>query len=116
MKIKTGDEVLVIAGKDKGAKGTVLKVLPEVDKVIVEGVNRMKRHVRKEQTARGAVVGGIETVEAPIHVSNVALLDADGKPTKVGARREEVTKTRTDGTTYAAARNVRIARRTGKDI
>jgi large subunit ribosomal protein L24 len=115
MKIKAGDEVIVIAGKDKGVRGTVLSVLPERDKVIVEGVNRMKRHVRKDTTARGAVVGGIETVEAPIHISNVALV-ADGKATKVGARRENVTKTRTDGTTLDTSRGVRVARRTGKDI
>ncbi len=115
MKIKTGDEVLVIAGKDKGVKGTVIAVFEERNKVIVEGVNRMKRHVRKEQTTRGAVVGGIETVEAPIHVSNVALI-ADGSATKVGARREKVTKKRTDGTTYEGTRGVRVARHSGKDI
>ena len=115
MKIKSGDEVLVIAGKDKGAKGTVLAVFEERNKVIVEGVNRMKRHVRKEQTTRGVVVGGIETIEAPIHVSNVQLL-VDGKATKVGARRDNVTKNRTDGTTYEGSRGVRVARRTGKDI
>jgi len=115
MKIKAGDEVIVIAGKDKGARGTVLSVLPERDKVIVEGVNRMKRHVRKDTTARGAVVGGIETVEAPIHVSNVQLI-ADGKATKVGARRDKVTKTRADGSTYEGSRGVRVARRSGKDI
>ena len=115
MKIKTGDEVLVIAGKDKGAKGTVLAVFPEADKVIVEGVNRMKRHVRKDTTTRGAVVGGIETVEAPIHVSNVQLI-ADGKATKVGARRETVTKSRTDGSTFETTRGIRVARRSGKDV
>ena len=79
MKIKKGDEVLVIAGKDKGAKGTVLEVLAERNRVIVEGVNRIKRHVRKEDTTRGAVVGGIETVEAPIHISNVKLAKDDKK-------------------------------------
>lgn len=115
MKIKAGDEVLVIAGKDKGVKGKVLSVDDIRNTVIVEGVNRMKRHVRKEQTARGAVVGGIETVEAPINVSNVQLL-VDGKATKVGSRREVVTKTRADGTTYETTRGVRVARRTGKDI
>ena len=114
MKIKTGDEVIVIAGKDKGAKGTVLAVLNERDRVIVEGVNRIKRHVRKDTTTRGAVVGGIETVEAPIHISNVALV-ADGKATKVGARRESVTKTRADGSTYETTRGIRVARKTGKD-
>lgn len=115
MKIKTGDEVLVIAGKDKGVRGTVLSVDLEKNKVIVEGVNRMKRHVRQTTTARGAVVGGIETVEAPIHISNVQLL-VDGKPTRVGARRDEVTKTRADGTTYESTRGIRVARRTGKDV
>ena len=115
MKIKAGDEVLVIAGKDKGVKGKVLSVDDLRNTVIVEGVNRMKRHVRKEQTARGAVVGGIETVEAPINVSNVQLL-VDGKATKVGSRREVVTKTRADGTTYETTRGIRVARRTGKDI
>jgi large subunit ribosomal protein L24 len=115
MKIKVGDEVLVIAGKDKGVRGTVLSVLLERNRVVVEGVNRMKRHVRKDTTARGAVVGGIETVEAPIHVSNVALI-VDGKASKVGARREKMTKTRTDGTSLETTRGVRVARRTGKDI
>ena len=114
MKIKTGDEVIVIAGKDKGAKGTVLAVLNERNRVIVEGVNRIKRHVRKDTTTRGAVVGGIETVEAPIHISNVALV-ADGKATKIGARRESATKTRADGSTYETTRGVRVARKTGKD-
>ena len=90
MKIKTGDEVLVIAGKDKGSKGTVLAVFEDRNKVIVEGVNRMKRHVRKEQTTRGAVVGGIETVEAPIHVSNVMVVCPEtDHPTRVGYRRDE---------------------------
>ncbi|MEI6404505.1 MAG: 50S ribosomal protein L24 [Actinomycetes bacterium] len=115
MKIKTGDEVIVIAGKDKGARGTVLTVLAERNRVIVEGVNRMKRHVRKDTTTRGAVVGGIETVEAPIHISNVALV-ADGKASKVGARRETVSKTRADGTSYETTRGVRVSRRSGKDI
>ena len=115
MKIKTGDEVLVIAGKDKGVRGKVLSIDAENNKVIVEGVNRMKRHVRQTTTARGAVVGGIETVEAPIHVSNVQLV-VDGKPTRVGARRNDVTKTRADGTTYEGTRGVRVARSTGKDI
>jgi large subunit ribosomal protein L24 len=115
MKINAGDEVIVIAGKDKGARGTVLSVLPDRDRVIVEGVNRMKRHVRKDTTTRGAVVGGIETVEAPIHISNVALV-TDGKRTKVGSRREQVNKTRADGTTLETTRGVRVARRTGKDV
>jgi len=115
MKIKAGDEVLVIAGKDKGVKGKVLSVDAARNTVIVEGVNRMKRHVRKEQTTRGAVVGGIETVEAPIHASNVQVISG-GKPTKVGARREKQIKTRADGSTFETTKGVRVARKTGKDV
>jgi large subunit ribosomal protein L24 len=71
--VKKGDTVLVIAGKDKGVKGKVLQVLVDQDKVIVEGVNRIKKHVKSGQTARGAVTGGIVTQEAPVHISNVKL-------------------------------------------
>ena len=77
--VKKGDSVLVIAGKDKGVKGKVLEVLTEADKVIVEGVNRVKKHKKVTTGARGAVVGGIETVEAPIHISNVKLAKDDKK-------------------------------------
>lgn len=71
--VKKGDTVLVIAGKDKGVRGTVLSVDVEKNRVLVEGVNRVKRHTRVSQGARGATVGGILTVEAPIHISNVKL-------------------------------------------
>ena len=83
MKIKKGDTVQVIAGKDKGARGKVIQAYPRDDKVLVEGVNRVKKHTRITQTQRGAKSGGIVTQEAPIHVSNVMLV-VDGKPVRVG--------------------------------
>jgi large subunit ribosomal protein L24 len=116
-KIRKGDTVQVISGKDKGLTGTVLVVYPDRDKVLVEGVNRVKRHTKVGQSARGAKTGGIVTQEAPIHISNVMLVEPDSKkPTRVGFRRETVDKTRPDGTTYQAQRNVRIAKRSGEDI
>jgi large subunit ribosomal protein L24 len=104
MKIKKGDTVLVIAGKDKGAKGKVIQAYPETGKVLVEGVNRIKKHTRITQTQRGAQSGGIVTQEAPINVSNVMVVDSDGKPTRVGYR------------TNDEGKRVRISRRNGKDI
>jgi len=83
MKVKKGDTVVVIAGKDKGAKGKVIQALPRQDKVIVEGVNRVKKHERIRTTQRGAKTGGIVTQEAPIDVSNVMLV-VDGHPVRVG--------------------------------
>jgi large subunit ribosomal protein L24 len=104
MKVKKGDTVVVIAGKDKGAKGKVIQAYPERERVLVEGVNRIKKHTRITQTQRGAQSGGIVTQEAPIHVSNVMVVDSDGKPSRVGYRIGE------DG------KKVRISRRNGKDI
>jgi large subunit ribosomal protein L24 len=104
MKVKKGDTVLVIAGKDKGAKGKVIQAYPTRDRVLVEGVNRIKKHTRVSQNQRGAQSGGIVTQEAPIHVSNVMVVDSDGKPTRVG-------KTTTDD-----GKRVRISRRSGKEI
>ena len=104
MKVKKGDTVQVIAGKDKGAKGKVIQAYPENDRVLVEGVNRIKKHTRVTQTQRGAQSGGIVTQEAPIHVSNVMVVDSDGKPTRVGK------KTTDDG------KRVRISRRNGKEL
>jgi large subunit ribosomal protein L24 len=104
MKIKKGDTVLVIAGKDKGAKGKVIQAYPAENRVLVEGVNRIKKHTRITQNQRGAQSGGIITQEAAIHVSNVMLVDSDGKPTRVGK------KTTEDG------KRVRISRRSGKEI
>jgi len=116
MKIKKGDTVKVIAGKDKGAEGKVILVLREDQRVIVEGVNRVKKHTKVvNQGGRAGTTGGIITTEAPIHVSNVMLVEGNGV-TRIGYRREEVQKRRPDGTTYAGTRSVRISRRTGKEI
>ncbi|MBC3186031.1 50S ribosomal protein L24 [Corynebacterium sp. zg-331] len=104
MKIRKGDMVQVISGPDKGAQGKVIQAFPKNDKVLVEGVNRIKKHVANSAPERGAESGGIVTQEAPIHVSNVMLLDSEGKPTRVGYRFDE------DG------KKVRIARSNGKDI
>ena len=116
LNIKKGDHVRVIAGKDKGAEGKVIQVLSERDRVIVEGVNRIKRHTKVvNQGGRAGTTGGIITTEAPIHVSNVMLVEGNGV-TRVGFRREEVQKRRPDGSTYAGTRSVRVSRRTGKEI
>lgn len=104
MKIRKGDKVLVISGPDKGVEGTVIEAYPARDKVLVEGVNRIKKHVANSANERGASSGGIVTQEAPIHVSNVMLVDEDGTPTRVGYRFDDEGK------------KVRISRRTGKDI
>ena len=118
--IKKGDVVRVVAGKDKGAEGKVIAVLSKQNRVIVEGVNRVKRHTKVvNRGGRAGTTGGIITQEAAIHVSNVMLLaEVDGKkvPTRVGAKRVEVDKTRSDGTTYKAHRSVRVARRNGEEI
>jgi len=102
--IRKGDTVLVIAGKDKGTSGTVLSVDRPGARILVEGVNRVKRHTKESTTERGVKVGGITTIEAPIHISNVMLVDDSGKGTRVGFRKDENGK------------NVRISRKTGKDI
>ena len=114
--IKKGDTVKVIAGSDKGAEGKVIAVLREESRVIVEGVNRVKRHTKVVQSGgRAGTTGGIITTEAPIHVSNVMLVEGDGV-TRLGFRRDEVTKRRNDGSTYSASRSVRVSRKTGKEI
>ena len=118
--IKKGDVVRIIAGRDKGAEGKVIAVLPEQNRVIVEGVNRVKRHTKVvNQGGRAGSTGGIITQEASIHASNVMLLtEVDGKkvPTRVGAKRVEVTKTRPNGTTYTKERSVRVASKNGEEI
>ena len=101
-KIKKDDTVLVIAGKDKGVSGKVLEVLG--DRILVEGVAQVKRHTKEQTGDRGVKVGGIITVESSIHISNVMVVDADGKATRLGARKNDEGK------------NVRVSRRTGKDI
>jgi len=111
-KIKKGDLVVVISGRDKGQQGRVLEVFTDRDRVVVEGVQRVKRHTKVSQGQRGATSGGIETVEAPIHVSNVMVVDPETKKgTRVGYRTEEVER---DGRTRN--QRVRVAKRSGKDI
>jgi large subunit ribosomal protein L24 len=100
-KIRKGDKVVVLSGKDKGRTGEVLRVLPKDDKAVVRGINQVRRHQRQTQSQEG----GIITKEAPIHLSNIALVDPkDGKPTRVGFRIEK------DGT------KVRVAKRSGEVI
>lgn len=100
-KILTGDEVIVISGRNKGSRGTVRKYIPEVDRVVVEGVNIVKKHI-KPGRARQA---GIVEVEAPLHVSNVMLLDPKtGEPTRVGIRRN------------AEGKNERFSKKTNETI
>ena len=100
-KIRKGDRVIVISGRDKGKKGEVFQVMPKEGRALVRGVNTVRRHQR--QTA--AQEGGIVSKEASIHLSNLALEDpTDGKPTRVGF------KMLVDG------RKVRVARRSGEDI
>ena len=100
-RIKKGDNVVVLTGKDKGRTGTVLEMVNKTDRVLVQGINMVKRHTKQSQTSEG----GIITKEAAIHISNVALADPkDGKPTKVGI------KTNDDG------KKVRFAKRSGELI
>ena len=104
MKVKKGDTVLVVSGPDRGAKGKVIAAYPKEQRVLVEGVNRIKKHTRVSTTQRGARSGGIVTQEAPIHVSNVMVVDSDGKPTRVGYRVDD------------SGQKVRISRRSKKDL
>ena len=117
-KIKKGDLVQVISGPSqnrggsRGKQGRVIEVLGERDRVIVEGVNFVTKHVRVGQTQRGTKTGGIETHEAPIHVSNIALVDPESKkPTRVGFRIETVEKNGVKRTV-----RVRYAKKSGKDL
>jgi large subunit ribosomal protein L24 len=112
VKVQKNDTVVVIAGRDKGARGKVIAAYPKERKVIVEGVNRVKKHTKIQSTQRGAKTGGIITQEAPIDVSNVMVVDSDGKPTRIGYRAETVE--RADGRTKT--NRVRVSRKTGKDI
>ena len=117
-KIKKGDLVQVLNGKkqdkggDRGKQGKVLEVLSEQNRVIVEGVNYVTKHNRVGQSQRGTKTGGIETMEAPIHISNVQVVDPSSKkPTRVGHRVEEQTK---DGVKRTV--RVRYAKKSGKDL
>jgi large subunit ribosomal protein L24 len=99
-KIKKGDRVVVLTGKDKGRQGNVLKVLPQEDRVVVEGLNMVQRHTRPTQLDPQ---GGIKNKEASLHLSNVAVVDSKGKPTRVGFKIE-------------GDKKVRIAKTTGEVI
>ncbi|HTV68102.1 MAG TPA: 50S ribosomal protein L24 [Rhizobiaceae bacterium] len=100
-KIRKGDKVVVLSGKDKGRTGEVLRVMPKDDKAVVRGVNQVRRHQKQSQSQEG----GIITKEAPIHLSNIAIADPkDGKPTRVGFQIQK------DGT------KVRVAKRSGEVI
>ena len=117
-KIKKGDLVQVITGAtqerggDRGKQGKVLEILADKNRIIVEGVNYVTKHTRVGQTQRGTKTGGIETFEAPIHVSNVAIVDPETKkPSRVGFRVEEVEK---DGKKKTV--RVRVAKSSGKDL
>jgi len=99
-RIKKGDKVVVLAGKDKGAEGEVLKVMPKDERVLVQGVQMVTKHKKPSQQSQG----GLERMEAPIHVSNVALKDPkDGKPTRVGFEERD-------------GKKVRVAKRSGEVI
>ena len=100
-KIKRNDQILVIAGKDKGKKGRVLRVILDKNRVLVEGVGMVKKHVKPNPQRN--VAGGILAQEAPIHISNVMLLDAEGNPTRVGYR-------------FDGDKKIRVARSNNSDI
>jgi large subunit ribosomal protein L24 len=107
MKIKKGDHVVVIAGRDRGSEGTVISANPDKQMVLVQGVNMMKKNKKiTHQGVRGAKEGGIVHQEAPIHVSNVQLVDPDSKkPARVGYKVDD-----------EAGTKVRIARPSGKEL
>jgi large subunit ribosomal protein L24 len=95
-KIKKGDRVVLLTGKDKGREGAVLKVFPKEERVLVEGLNMVQRHTKPSQ---GDPQGGVKNKEAAVHVSNVAIVDSNGKPTRVGFRIEGDKKVRFAKTT-----------------
>jgi large subunit ribosomal protein L24 len=108
--VKKGDTVQVIAGKDKGLTGKVIVADPGTSRVLVEGANRIKKHTKITQSARGSQQGGIVTQEAPVHVSNVQVVcPSCGKPSRIGHRRSEPDA---NGKTHS----VRICRRCNGDI
>jgi large subunit ribosomal protein L24 len=103
--VKKGDTVQVIAGKDKGLTGKVIAADPETNRVLVEGANRIKKHTKVTQSARGSQQGGIVTQEAPVHVSNVQVVCPNcSKPTRVGYRKND------------EGRSVRTCRKCGGDV
>jgi large subunit ribosomal protein L24 len=105
MHVKKGDTVQVITGKDRGLQGKIIISYPDRDKVVVEGVNRVKRHTRVTTTSRGAQTGGIVTQEAPVHVSNVQLVCPEcGKVTRTGHRKDD------------SGHSVRVCKKCDKDV
>jgi large subunit ribosomal protein L24 len=106
-RLKTGDEVIVISGKDRGKRGRILRVDPKHQRVFIEGLNMIKRHQKPRQVAgaqRAEQVGGVIEREGPIHVSNVALADPkEGKPTRIGIEIND-------------GKRLRIARRSGARV
>lgn len=105
MRIKKGDKVMVISGDDKGVQGEVIRVLPRDNRIVVSGVNIVKKHQRPRQGGRSQVQGGIIEFEAPIHVSNVMLVDPKGnEPTRINVRRDD------------AGKRVRVANKSSADI
>jgi len=112
LKIKKGDLVEVVTGRDRGKQGKVISVDTERSRVLVEGVRQVKRHTKVGSTGRGARTGGIVTQEAALHVSNVMLVDPETKKrTRVGFRTETVER---DGRERTV--RVRVAKRSGKDV
>jgi large subunit ribosomal protein L24 len=110
MKIRAGDQVRVRAGKDRGKSGRVLRVEPAKERLYVEGLNMVKRHIRPRQSSRSSSLpgtegqlGGVIEREGPIHISNVMLLDGKGQPTRVRIERE-------------GGRRMRVAKSTGADL
>ncbi len=95
-KIKKGDRVIMLTGKDKGRRGQVTKVMPKEGRVIVSGLNLVQRHTKPSQ---GDPQGGVKTKEASVHLSNVAIADSNGKPTRVGFRIDGDKKVRVAKTT-----------------
>ncbi len=111
LKVRKGDTVQVISGKDRGGKGKVIETDPEKNRILVEGVNRIRKHTKVTQSTRGAKTGGIVTQEAPIHVSNVMVVCPEcDKPTRIGKRQDVVDET------TGKTRPVRICKRCGKEI
>ena len=105
MRIKKGDKVVVISGDDKGVQGEVIRVIPKDNRVVVSGVNIVKKHQRPRQGGRSQVQGGIIEFEAPIHISNVMLVDPkSNEPTRVNVRRDD------DG------KRIRVAKKSGTDL
>ena len=105
MKIKKGDTVQVLTGKDRGLRGKVLVAYPDNDRVLVEGANRITKRTKQQQTARGSQTGGVVVTEAPVHVSNVAFIHPEtGKPGRLGYRFD------------ADGKKVRVCRSGGSEV